>query len=420
MVEVINYPGLQLSRERHALLAKGEYDAVMIVYDVASRESFELASVLHGEIQAAAGRHLHHYQHKQQQRAGRSSWKPHFGKEGGPVVALVGNKTDFDEEFRSVEAALEGYFHDKQAKIQALEVEERHMVHPLYREVGRDVVYDEMPMSARSLGRFASTRDLLADGRRSVVSVDRYTSRNPGKLVKSKSVQTIRLGGEAPGLRYLHRRASKRELVNSWLETGSPTREHHQEVDETDGSTQVDTQDSESTTAVKRQVSRVEGEAMAQRLGIRVPFLETSAKTGENVEELFENVIRQALGAMGKDVAAPDSPTSPAEPARPCRKRGHGNGANNNERDSKFSSAANSPVDSVPEGRGGGFGGAQSGRMQAGDEDGWPAPPIPANGDDERPTPPAPRKKERRESVLKRMSSLFFKKKQPSMVDVSA
>lgn len=54
----------------------------------------------------------------------------------------------------------------------------------------------------------------------------------------------------------------------------------------------------------QREVSVREGETLARRLLLPVPFHETSARTGENVDEAFEAVIRAVLKSQGRD---PDS-----------------------------------------------------------------------------------------------------------------
>lgn len=51
---------------------------------------------------------------------------------------------------------------------------------------------------------------------------------------------------------------------------------------------------------MQRQVSTVEGEALAKAFATQVPFFEASAKTGKNVEEMFEAVAKAVLHEMGR------------------------------------------------------------------------------------------------------------------------
>lgn len=54
-----------------------------------------------------------------------------------------------------------------------------------------------------------------------------------------------------------------------------------------------------ANTSMQRQVSNVEGEALVPGFGTHVPFFEASAKTGKNVEEMFEAVAKAVLKGMG-------------------------------------------------------------------------------------------------------------------------
>jgi hypothetical protein len=313
MVELINYPGLNHPKERQLALLKNEYDAILLVYDVGNRQSFEAAQALYNDIPSRNRRRASMSRSRPGWRGGgnvngsnnshaspsSSSSSSSSSRQGrnGPVVALVGNKSDFDEDYVSIELGLDGPIMEKEMEIQVAEVDERNLVHPLFRE---SRVYDDPPFSPRSFSYGA--RDLMAEARRSVVSADMPYSRT-SVLSRQRSIQTAPVGRERPLPRLL-RQASKNDVVEQWLETGSPTVEDTPVVDEIENETQIGSNDSESTTAAKRQVSRLEGEVMAQRLQLLVPFFETSAKTGDNVEELFESVIRLALREKGVDVDA--------------------------------------------------------------------------------------------------------------------
>jgi GTPase SAR1 family protein len=310
LVELINYPKLQLARERMSVFAKGEYDAVLLVYDVANRESFEAASDMYREIPRKNGGH--------QRRGSFSKTSKHQQSRAAArtVVALVGNKSDFDIEYASVELGLDGPLMEKVAEIQEADMREQELMHPLFRE---SRFYDDMPsFSPRSLGGFSGGRDRdPSDARRSVMSAD-VPNQRTSILSSQRSVRTLPEGRERqlPALRKKASKTDKTDAIEKWIETGSPTVEEAPE--EAEDLTQVDTQDTDSTTAAKRQVSRLEGEVASQRLQLDIPFFETSAKTGENVEELFEAVVRGVLKEKGIVVDL-ESQT------QPC-KRKHGRG----------------------------------------------------------------------------------------------
>jgi len=68
----------------------------------------------------------------------------------------------------------------------------------------------------------------------------------------------------------------------------------------------------------EREVSREEGVAMARDFGCR--FLETSAKTAENVEKLFKDLVRLLRSSKEIDrvVPAPAPPVKPPKPRFKC------------------------------------------------------------------------------------------------------
>jgi GTPase SAR1 family protein len=400
MVEIINYPHLQLAKERAQVLHKGEYDAVLLVYDVANRDTFEAATNMRREIPARVHR----------RRSSATRPKPVKQGHNEPIVALVGNKCDFDAEYASVELGLDGPILEKVAEIQQAEIDEREQIHPLYRE---SRFYDDLPLSPRSLNFFSA--EPLADSRRSVMSADNVRA---SVLSTRRSVKTLPEGKER-SLSSLQRPASKTTVIEKWIETGNPSVEEKDE--DCEDLTHADTGDTESTTAAKRQVSRLEGEAATQRLQLSVPFFETSAKTGENVEELFEAVIRGVLKDMGIDVAQ-ESPNSEAE--KRCRRK-HG------PREKKQSirietripivhdmsepgATPASAVDSI-------FSGAQPSEVSS------PLTPMEAIRLEEvrpvdLPAEPIPtQQRGRRESVMRRVRSLFFRKPEPvNMADAAA
>jgi hypothetical protein len=74
----------------------------------------------------------------------------------------------------------------------------------------------------------------------------------------------------------------------------------------------------EETDSCTRKVSRHEGEQLSRKLLLNVPFVETSAKTGANVEEAFEGMVRAVLREMGREVGG-----GPAAFQKCRRKNGH-------------------------------------------------------------------------------------------------
>ena len=339
LVEVTNYPSLQHSRTRSQVHAKADYDAVLLVYDVASRASFEAAKALHGEIPICTRKNHHHHHRRASHSSGAKSrtsgWFGGGGHETGAtgsgeiVVALVGNKSDFDAEYASVELGLDGPLLEKEAEIQVADVEHRSLVHPLFRE---SRFYDELNLtsavaerplaSPTSLGGFHMGH---ADARRSVLSADH----DPRQSVLSvqRSVRTVPVGRReraaataAAGAK-TPARDDKTASIETWLQTGKlsleETREEEQQHDDlVEEMTRIDSNETESTTAAKRQVSRLEGETLARSLLLQVPFYETSAKTGENVEELFEATIREVLREMGRETTGDGK-------GKPCKHRAH-------------------------------------------------------------------------------------------------
>ncbi|KAL2884575.1 hypothetical protein HOO65_110046 [Ceratocystis lukuohia] len=68
---------------------------------------------------------------------------------------------------------------------------------------------------------------------------------------------------------------------------------------------------SASYTKAPRQISKIEGQHLSMELGADIPFFETSAKTGENVEVLFETILRAVLASRARqEVPAPTRGTT--------------------------------------------------------------------------------------------------------------
>lgn len=456
------------------------YDAVLLVYDVGLRASFDAVSGLaeavlplccdrdrrrerrgrgRGRVVLRGGRSVDEGLNEGKHSSGRtklqrkgSSSSVAFGANGGtydrasssvsfrgsrgPVVALVGNKADFDADDAGVYFGLEA----KRAALEEVDVGERGLVHPLYREsrlygggdadggvaIGlpelrsmiaakprlakRDTAASSIrpllsPYSARSFAwetevqeerrpaaaaevdewpltrkmgtatedtepkqrdtgqqqqhippfnadtpatRAHTTRsnaNLDSVIRRSAVSADHHLSSNTNNrasILSKRSVRTMQEGSKPLVLTKL----PKSEAVENWIRTGSPTTAEHPDPDPEDDESRGTTDDDDgapgaqrtddrnrdrsysttTTTAApqRRQVSRLEGEMLARTLlagggggGGGVPFYETSAKTGEGVEEMFEAVVRAVLRRRG--VALPDEIAISAA----CRRKKH-------------------------------------------------------------------------------------------------
>ncbi|KAK3389635.1 hypothetical protein B0H63DRAFT_537656 [Podospora didyma] len=323
LVEVTNFPALQIPKVRAHVLARGDYDAVLLVYDVNNRSSFEVVADLYSEIPPI----LRSSRHNDRKRAVRKTRSSIWGsihhnntenqKRGGgeTVIALIGNKSDYSDDHDDIDQLYFPYL-DKEAVLQEADVEERSLVHPLYRE---SRVFEDPPLSPRSVrsvpvidnrlnSRMTMTGDLGADVRRSVFSEGYRVSifsGGGGRRSLDLVPEEIREQQYPPEQQPL-----SATTVENWIKTGG-----HMMVApaaDTTTSTGNKTEEectrvasyvaSDSTTTARRQVSRFEGEMLARTLLVNVPFYETSAKTGQNVEEAFEAIVREVLKAMGRDV----------------------------------------------------------------------------------------------------------------------
>lgn len=66
----------------------------------------------------------------------------------------------------------------------------------------------------------------------------------------------------------------------------------------------------------EREVSREEGAALARQFGCE--FLETSAKTAQNVERLFMNLVRSLRQTRSIEPGAPTPPAKKEKKASKC------------------------------------------------------------------------------------------------------
>lgn len=281
LVEIQNYPLLHHRAARAALLARARFDAVLLVYDVCSRASFDAAARLYDEVPlrrggGGGGSRLSRVGDGVGVRSpgGVAPLSPVSGGDGvgETVIALVGNKVDVDGE--DGEDGLFGgceVLSVEEAERETREVEARGLVHPLFR------------------GRVSPT---------AAAAGDQSPAKSPARLVSSPR----------PVLD-LHVNVNKFEETPLPPTPPEPTSaiEKWIEVDN-DEQTRAGSRESFKTVATaaaapaRREVSRFEGELLARSLLLNVPFFETSAKTGESVDDMFEAVVREALWQMGHGV----------------------------------------------------------------------------------------------------------------------
>ncbi|KKY33990.1 putative gtp-binding protein sas1 [Diaporthe ampelina] len=278
---------------RQHVLAKGEYDAVLLVYDVSDRRSFDKVREFHAEVSLvnSNGTKNHKRQRPRNPRTHsgpptgsslqrRSSVMSFFspggglvGSEedveaakdssGGVVVALVGNKADIGDGDCGLSEKTE---------------EEDELLE-------QDDDFDDDCESALAVFGDALHRDLREEDKPGVTSsVLGITSRPKPTHAESS------------------------ETVERWLQIIGKAAE-----DERDCAAPEVTV---SRAKPGRSVSKAEGEDLARSLELQVPFIETSARTGTNVEEAFEAVVRSVLKQMGRS-ATP----STTEVAKRCRDR---------------------------------------------------------------------------------------------------
>ncbi|KAK0750904.1 hypothetical protein B0T18DRAFT_387112 [Schizothecium vesticola] len=292
LVEIQNYPLLHHRAARAALLARARFDAVLLVYDVCSRASFDAAARLYDEVPLRRGggggggmtpRRYHAGGEMRSPGAGGGGISPVSPVGGGmvsggdgvgeTVIALVGNKADVDGEGGGGGQSDGGLFggHEvlsvEEAERERREVEARGLVHPLFR------------------GRFGPT----AAG-----------DQSPVKKSAPRPVLDLHVNVSNLEERPLPPTPPEpTSAIEKWIAVDP-------EVDTDDEQTRVGSRDSLKTVATaapaRREVSRFEGELLARSLLLNVPFFETSAKTGKSVDDMFEAVVREALWQMGHRV----------------------------------------------------------------------------------------------------------------------
>lgn len=299
LVEVVNYPALQSSKVRQHVLAKGDYDAVLLVYDVSDRRSFEKVREFHAEVSLVSSSCNKHHRRQRSHVPRRHSGPPtasslqrrgsvmsFFSPGGGPagaeedieagkgsgdnvVVALVGNKADIGDGDSD----------------------------PSEKTEGEDGLVDQ-------------DDDFDDDCESAIAVFGDALHRNLHEEVKlGAALSTL---GITSGPKPSHAESS--ETVERWLQIVGKAAED----DDEDGAAREPAAPEKPPSKAKpgRTVTKGEGEDLARSLGVQVPFFETSARTGANVEEAFEAVVRSVLKQMGRS-ATP----SPTELARRCREK---------------------------------------------------------------------------------------------------
>ncbi|KAK0636495.1 hypothetical protein B0T17DRAFT_503938 [Bombardia bombarda] len=458
MVEVINYPALQIPKVRAHFFAKGEYDAVLLVYDVGNRQSFDAIPDLHAEIplarkrakqrKASSGRLARRTcsgfwgmgvgggggQPDGLGNGGSGTNESSGGGRGETVVALIGNKSDFDDDHASIDLVSRRRQLDKEAVLQEADIEERSLLHPLYRDSWLREI-DALPLSptsvqsvpvagSGSIGQVAG--DIAVDVRRSILSEG--AGPRSSAFSARRSLDSVPEGREQYAMSLPNMPPTppepSNEDIEKWVETGSnhvtgsgagtkdkTSVEAEQEEEEC---TRVDSSESGAIAAGNRKVTQLEGGMLARSLLLNIPFYETSAKTGENVEEVFEDIVREVLREMGKEPekdgkhgdSKHDKKTKEEE--RPLSRSEREGATSNKKAGQKLHGASPTLLlsDSAGEGRNdkSGVGGVLENIMSIG-----------VNAQ----TPPAPAKR-REESFLGRFKSIFTRRSAVMVSDVAA
>ena len=308
LVEIINYPDLQLPGVRKQVHAKADYDAILLVYDVTSSASFDAVAALYAEIPTRTTRKGHLGNHQRTMIPRRTSstrsrtggWFGVGGNRGSEmgvaasgeiVVGLVGNRCDIDDEGQEQCETRDEALAVTMASAEhgpSPAVTEDDLLHPLYREC---ILYEEL-MAAASL-----------------------KDRQPECKMEKTKTEEIREA--ALPTRPIRTEATTNNDIYKWLQIGRPVPPSLLSLSLPDESrppsgigapaTQSGRLSSATTetSGLRRQVSPADGAMLAQALQLSVPFLETSAKTSHNVERALEQLVRAVLleirqGASGE------------------------------------------------------------------------------------------------------------------------
>lgn len=277
LIEITNYPRLASRSARAQVLAQCAYDAILLVYAVTDRASFAAVRSLHAEIPS--------YKPKRRNEGGllrrassglvkvfatgdadgsrgvaETRGRGSGGGSGGPVVAIAGNKCDVDgEKRRGAREEGEG----EGEKVTDLDYAIALFGLPFLRDTQHDSPSCASPSPASS-SRAPQTRP-----------------HQPAALAHSNDSS---------------------ETLNEWSRAGR----RHKAKEATAVSTTKARTSAHSPRREERQVSHMDGESLALEVEAQVPFFETSAATGENVEELFEAIAKAVVGRMGGEGERPE------------------------------------------------------------------------------------------------------------------
>jgi GTPase SAR1 family protein len=294
-VEIVNYPALQSAKVRQHVLNKGECDAVLLVYDVSDRRSFDRVRELHAEVSLVDSNGSNHHKRQRSHAPRRHSGTPTGssmqrrnsvmsffspggglvgpeedveagkGSGGGVVIALVGNKADIG---------------DGDCDLTEKTAEEDELLE-------QDDDFDDDCESALAVFGDAMHRE----------------QHDEFKLGATLGIT----GRPKPS------HAESSETVERWLQVvGKAVEEDKEPAALEPASLEAPV----SKAKPGRSIPKSEGEDLARSLELQVPFFETSARTGANVEEAFEAVVRSVLKKMGRS-ATP----STEELAKRCRQK---------------------------------------------------------------------------------------------------
>lgn len=267
LIEVINYPHLGSRRHRQQVLAQGDYDAILLVYSVGDRASYELIAKLHEEITLRT-------QHKRRKAVSRKT----SGLFSIFTTAHVNGKQAMDA---GSEAACE----------------ENGSAQVIVAIAGNKCDLDgEMAMARESAGK------------NQIEDVDYATALFGLRLLRGDQGRSSPMPSMSSNPRQhrhgptLHLSNGSSETLDKWLQVGEmkETVEVVSPDQEVSVAARRNSSGPQTTVSSGRQVSHVDGEGLALELGTQVPFFETSAKTGENVEELFEAIARVVLNQTAR------------------------------------------------------------------------------------------------------------------------
>lgn len=251
LIEVINYPSLHSTSVRQKVHAKGEYDAILLVYDVSNRESFKYVQTLNAEM-SKIGQH--------QQRKAR-----YTNRQNSSFKKLLGRATP---ESIGMEIPIDGRTGERIGEKAVL----RKTVIGLVGNKCDVDAYDAIiPAEEDSRERNGASECVVSPATHEQLKLPRPTSCD--SLVDWISLKTTKTGNAEPT-----RPAEVRTGPISSIPNISVSR--------------------------RREVSESEGESLAQELSLAMPFFEVSAKTGQNVERAFEAIARVALQRSGRAAAS--------------------------------------------------------------------------------------------------------------------